>query len=176
MEISKKDVNKHSRKIHVNRGRYSVCKKESCYFDCADLYIEMLILLNCEFIGKSRPCTNILRWIIEILYDKWDNIRFINFEKALEIATNILIPNSLILDYYQQQQQQQKNIKDICRKAKVADDEDVIMENKDFFVNGNNLYDQHRDFVFNIIRAGDDLYGLDEFKYDDLFDSFIIQQ
>lgn len=59
----------------------------------------MLILLNCEFIGKYRPCTNILKWIIEILYDKWDNIRFINFEKALEIAKNILIPNSLIVDY-----------------------------------------------------------------------------
>ena len=172
MDISKKNVNKHSRKIYVDRGRYGVCKKEYYHFDCVDLYLEMLILLNCEFIGKCRPCTNISKWIIEILYEKWDDIRFINFEKALEIAKNLTIPNLLLVDYYQQQK---KEIKDICKKAKVADDYNVINENEDFFVSGNDLYEQERDFIFNIIRADDDLYKLDEFKNDDLFDSFIVQ-
>ena len=68
-----------------------------------------------------------------------------------------------------------KGIKDICKKAKVADDYDVINENEGFFVSGNDLYEQQRDFIFNITRAGDDLYKLDEFKNDDLFDSFIVQ-
>ena len=130
MKISKKNVNKHSREIRVERGRYGVCKKEYYHFDCVDLHIEMLVLLNCEFIGTCRPCTNILKWIIEILSEKWDDIRFINFEKALEIARNLIIPNSVLVDYYQQQK---KEIKDICRKAKVADDQDVIFENQHFF-------------------------------------------
>ena len=169
MDISKKNVNKHSRKIYVDRGRYGVCKKECYHFDCINLCLEMLILLNCEFIGKYRPCTNILKWIIEILYEKWDNIRFINFEKALEIAKNLKISNSLLVNYYQQQK---KEIKDICKKAKVADNYDVINENEDFFVNRNDLYEQQRDFIYSIIRAGDDLYKLDDFKNDGLFDSF----
>ena len=49
------------------------------------------------------------------------------------------------------------------------------MENKEFFDSGDNLYKQHRDFIFNIIRTGDDLYGVNDFKNDDLFDYFIIQ-
>ena len=163
----------HSRKIYLDRGRYGVCKKEYYHFDWVDLYLEMLILLNCELIGKCRPCTNILKWIIEILYEKWDDIRFINFEKALEIAKNFTISNSLLVDYYQQQK---KEIKDICKKDKVTDDLDLIMGNEHFFVNGNDLYEQQRDFIFNVIRAGDDLYGSDEFKKDDLLDSFIVQR
>ena len=117
MDFSKKKVNMHSRKIYLDRGRYGVCKKEYYHFDCVDLYLEMLILLNCELIGKCRPCTNILKWIIEILYEKWDDIRFINFEKALGIAKNLTISNSLLVDYYQQQK---KEIKGICKKAKVT--------------------------------------------------------
>ena len=173
MDFSKKKVNMHSHKIYLDRGRYGVCKKEYYHFDCVDLYLEMLILLNCELIGKCRPCTNILKWIIEILYEKWDDIRFINFEKALGIAKNLTISNSLLVDYYQQQK---KEIKDICKKDKVTDDLDLIMENEHFFVNGNDLYEQQRDFIFNVIWSGDDLYGLDEFKNDDLSDSFIIQR
>ena len=106
------------------------------------------------------------------MYEKWDDIRFINFEKALEIAKNLTIPNLLLVDYYQQQK---KEIKDICKKAKLSDDYDVINENEDFFVSGNDLYEEQKDFTFNIIRVSDDLYKLDEFKNDGLFDSFIVQ-
>ena len=165
MDISKKKVNKHSRKIYVDRGRYGVCKKEYYHFNCVDLYLEMLILLSCELIGKCRPCTNILKWVLEIMQEKWDDIRFISFEKALEVAKNLTILNSLLVDYYQEQK---KEIKDICKKAKYADDQQIIFENENFFVNGDDLYEQQRDFIFNIIRAGDDLYNLDDFKHDDL--------
>ena len=103
---------------------------------------------------------------------KWDDIRFLSFEKALEVAKNLTIPNSLLVDYYQEQK---KEIKDICKKAKYADDQQIIFENENFFVNGDDLYEQQRDFIFNIIRAGDDLYNLDDFKHDDLFDSFVVQ-
>ena len=106
------------------------------------------------------------------MYEKWDDIRFINFEKALEIAKQLIIPNLLLVDYYQQQK---KEIKDICKKAKLSDDYDVINENEDFFVSGNDLYEDQKDFTFNIIRVSDDLYKLDEFKNDGLFDSFIVQ-
>lgn len=87
--MSTKKVSVHSRKIEIERGRYGVCKKEYWKFDCVDLYIELLILLNCELIGKCRSCTNLLKWIIDILKNKWDDIKFINFEKSLEIAKNI---------------------------------------------------------------------------------------
>ena len=169
---TKRNVSKHSHKIEINKGRYGVCKKEFYYFDSVDLYIEMLILLNCELIGQCRTCTNIFRWVIEILQEKWDTIRFINFEKAMEIAKNITLPNSLIVKYYQNKK---KNIKLICRKAKVTDEVDVILDNKEFFVKGDNLYKELREFILNIIREGSDFYQVNEFKDDDLFESFVIQ-
>ena len=65
-EFEKKKISKYSRKIDISHMRFGVCKKEYWYFDCVDLYIELLILLNCNFIGACRPCTYILKWIISI--------------------------------------------------------------------------------------------------------------
>ena len=78
----KKEVYKHARKICIEKNGFGVCKKEYWFFDCADLYIEMLILLNCELIDKCKTCTYLLRWIVEMLQQKWDTIGFIEFELA----------------------------------------------------------------------------------------------
>lgn len=75
-----------SQKIEIERGRYGVCKKQYWNLDCVNLYIELLILLNCELISASHPCTNLLRFVVEITRNKWDNIRFFDFECSLEIA------------------------------------------------------------------------------------------
>ena len=133
----------------------------------------MLILLNWELIGQCRTCTNILRWVLEILEQKWDTIRFISFEKALELSKNIksFIPNSLVVKYYTENK---KYIKSICKKAKFANDLDVILENQEFFVNGEQKYNQLRYNMFNLIRASDDLYCVNDFKTDNLFDSLTI--
>lgn len=114
-------------------------KKEYCFFDCVDLYIEMLILLNCELIDQCKTCTYLLRWILEILQQKWDTIRFIEFEVALSLATKLkfFVLDDTIMDHYRSN----KNIVlTICKNAKVSCDLDVILENNDFFKDGDNRY------------------------------------
>ena len=71
-------------------------------FDCVDFYIELLILLNCQYIDRCRPCRHFFRWIIEILHDKWDNIRFIDLDEALKM-TNFLkksVSKSVPLEHF----------------------------------------------------------------------------
>ena len=82
-EFEKKRVSKYSRRIDIDHDRFGVCEKEYWYFDCLDLYIELLILLNCKFIGTCRTHTFLLKWIINILIEKWDTVRFVDLDNAL---------------------------------------------------------------------------------------------
>lgn len=171
--MSTKKVSVHSRKIEIERGRYGVCKKEYWKFDCVDLYIELLILLNCELIGKCRSCTNLLKWIIDILKNKWDDIKFINFEKSLEIAKNIksFVPRSVLEEHAQNR----SKIKRFCKKAKVANNLDVILKNKKIFVDGENKHLQLRhNRIFNMIRSRDGLHKVNDFREDDLFENLTV--
>lgn len=58
----------------------------------------------------------------------------------------------------------------MCKMAKVANFLDVITDNKELFASGENKHHQLRDFIFNIIRKWDDLYGVDDFIKDGLFE------
>ena len=114
-------------------------KKEYWFFDCVNLYIEMLILLNCELIDQCKTCTYLLRWILEILQQKWDTIRFIEFEVALSLAKKLkfFVLDDTITDHYRSNK---KIVLTICKNAKVSCDLDVILENNDFFKDGDNWY------------------------------------
>ena len=79
-----KQISKHSRRINIDR--FGVCEKEYWYFDCVDLYIELLVLLNCKIIGECKTCTSLLKWIVNILINKWDTIKFIELNNALFLA------------------------------------------------------------------------------------------
>lgn len=76
----------YSQKIEIESGSYGACKKQCWNLDRVDLYIELLILLNCGLIGVCRLCTNLLKYVVQILRNKWDNIRFIDFEDSLMLA------------------------------------------------------------------------------------------
>ena len=66
----------YSSKIEISRGRYGVCKYQYWKLDCLDLFVE-------------------------ILRNKWDDIRFIDFEEDLALAKDIktLVPQSVLLDH-----------------------------------------------------------------------------
>ena len=69
--------------------------------DCIDLFIELLILTNCQFMDKCRPCRHLLRFVVDVLRSKWDDIRFIDFEEALALAKHlkVLVPYSVLLEH-----------------------------------------------------------------------------
>ena len=89
-------------KIDFGRKRYGATKWQDENFDCVNLYIKLLISLNCQFIDRSRPCRHFLRWIIEILHDKWDNIRLIDLDEALKMANFLKksVSKSVLLEHF----------------------------------------------------------------------------
>ena len=116
-EFEKKKVSKYSPRFDIDHARFGVCEKEYWYFDCVDLYIELLMLLNCKFISTCRTCTFLLKWIINILIEKWDTIRFVELDNALFLTDPIksFIYEPLILRFYCQNM---CFIKDICKEIK----------------------------------------------------------
>ena len=98
----KKEVNQHARKIRTERNRFGICKKEYWFLDWVDMYIEILFLLNCELTDQCRTCRYLLGWLLEILEQKWDTMRFINFELALLLAKELkfIVASNTITDYY----------------------------------------------------------------------------
>ena len=156
----------YSSKIEISRGRYKVCKYQYWKLDCLDLFIELLILLNCKILGTCRPCTNLLRFVVETLRNKWDDIRFIDFEEALALAKDIktLVPRSVLLDHYTKNRD---NIKYMCKKAKILDELAIIVENQKHFFDGEAKHLKIRNLIYNLIKNRGDVYMVDDFKDDD---------
>ena len=93
---------KRYQRTEFNKKRFGVCKWQYRKFDCIDLFIELLILINCRFISECRLCGHLLSHVLDILRYKQDEIRYINFEKALALAKDIkcFMPYSALLEHY----------------------------------------------------------------------------
>ena len=89
-------------KLDFNRKRFGASKWQLEKFDCIDLYIELLVLINCEILDKCRPCRHFLVWIIKILSCKWDTIRYIELEDAFKKATYLkeFLPESILQRHF----------------------------------------------------------------------------
>ena len=85
-------------KLDFNRKRFGASKWQLEKCDCIDLYIELLVLINCKIPDKCRPCRHFLAWIIKILSCKWDTIRYIELEDAFKKATYLkeFLPESIL--------------------------------------------------------------------------------
>lgn len=82
------------------------------------------------------------------------------------MAKNIksFVPESVIVNYHCQYN---RYLTLICRQAKVADELDLINDNKQFFEEANDKQNNLRGCIYNIIKSDDDLYNVD-------FENFII--
>lgn len=97
-----KAVTKYSRKINVEHSRFGVLYNDYAYFDCVDLYIELLLLLNCEIIDVCRTCQSLIKWVTDLLVEKWDTLRFIKLDATLYIDRSLkdLIKSSAFVSFY----------------------------------------------------------------------------
>ena len=95
---------------------------------------------------------------------KWDTIRFVDFDTAMQLANEIkiLIFSSPLVDYYIEKQ---KRLSEICKRAKYECDLELVLENKDFFIEKNKDYLALRQFIFDKIKTELDFYRVDDFKY-----------
>ena len=78
----------------------------------------------------------------------------------------ILVDKSPLVEFYVKQQ---KRLSEICKRAKYDCDLDLVLENKDFFIESNENHFALRKFIFEKIRTGLDFYKVDDFKDDFLF-------
>ena len=95
---------------------------------------------------------------------KWDTIRFVDFDTAMQLANEIkiLIFSSPLVDYYIEKQ---KRLSEICKRAKYECDLELVLENKDFFIEKNKNYLALTQFIFDKIKTELDFYRVDDFKY-----------
>ena len=153
-------------RIEFKKKRFGVCKWQYRRLDCIDLYIELFILINCQFIGQCRPCRHILGYVTDILRCKWDDIRFISLEQALKIARDIkiMVPYCALLEH-EIKFQNRKSIKKFINKARIEKNYfDAILDNRFFFLERIGRYLKVRTFVHSIIFNNTDAYNVNDFR------------
>ena len=171
LKVKIKNIGRKDRSYRMDfaRNRFEAAKRHYEKLDCVDSYIELLILINCCFIDKFRPCRHHLKYVIDLLIEKWDDIRFIKFEDALELAKYLktFVPSLVVLDHYQINR---KLLKKMIAKARIEKKTlDALLENKPFSLQGigKNLY--ARTFIYNMLASNKDMYGVYDFKDDLVF-------
>lgn len=124
---------------------------------------------NCQFIDKCWPCRHLLKFVIDVLRNKWDDIRFIDFYEALAVAKYIkaLVLYSVLLEHYKINR---PLFKKMISKARIEKNTlDCLSDNKLFFLEGIGKYLHVRTFIYNIIASTNDIYGVNDFKDDLVF-------
>ena len=53
--------------------------------DDIDLLYDVCILSSCDEIKHCSCCKHLLKWCFQILQNRWDEIRFINFFDAMKV-------------------------------------------------------------------------------------------
>lgn len=91
-----------SQRMEFKKKRFGVSEWHYKQLDCIDLFMELLILTNCQFMDKCRSCRHLLRFVVDVLRSKWDDIGFINFDEALALAKylKVFVPYSVLLEHY----------------------------------------------------------------------------
>ena len=153
---------KQTRPIDIHTLQLGVLKRDFYSMDCVDLYTEMLFYLRCDILDKCRTCSNLLRRMVPILEEKWDSIRFIDFDEGLNFTKSLkhfVDESSTIVNYYRLHRQ---FIKNACRRIRQNSSIDryyvELLCLSNFFRLGNNEYLRFRNFILKHIARKDDIY------------------
>ena len=127
---------------------YGVTKWQIQDLDCIELYIELLILLNCELIDRCKPCKHFLGWVIETSEYKWDTIKYIEFDEALQKANNLkqYVTEFAIQKHFKQNRNQFNKMRMKFRKGRNS--KNVIFKYKKIFVERDKKHIDFRNFIF----------------------------
>ena len=119
---------------------------------------------NCDVPGRCKTCTNLIRWLVPILKDKWDTFRFIDFDQAMYLTKSLRFfvdESSTIVKYYRMHR---NYIKKFCKKTRRDRPLDqyhielLCMSN--FFKLGNDEYLRFRNFILRHIVRRDEIYSV----------------
>lgn len=162
-------IENHSQRMEFKKKRFGVAKWHYKQLDCIDLFIKLLILTSCQLMDKCRPCRHLLRFRVNVLRSKWDDIRFIDFDEALALAKylKVFMQYSVSLEHYKMNWSLfKKNDKKSTDKKNALD---VLSDNTLFFLEGIGKHLHIRTFLYNIIASTKDIYNVNDFKDDLVF-------
>lgn len=72
-------------RLQIKNKRFGVNRWMLENSDDIDLLYEVCILSSCDEIKHCSCRKHLLKWCLEILQNRWDEIRFINFFDALKV-------------------------------------------------------------------------------------------
>ena len=100
--------------ININEGRYGVRKYQFAALDDIDLLCEISIFSSFLWPGLCGACQKHLTWCIEILQQRWNVEKYIDFYDALRVVReNKILFNCLLkFEYWRKE----KILKLICKK------------------------------------------------------------
>ena len=94
---------------------------------------EVGVLLSCHEIEHCSCCRHLLKWCLEILCNRWDEIRFINFFDAMKVIkqNRSFFGNDVLNRYWEQNEEKVKSI--ISFYKNTDEPFQAIYENKELF-------------------------------------------
>ena len=72
-------------RLYIKKKCYGVNRWMLENLDDIDLLYEVGILPSCNEIKHCSCCKHLLKWCLQILQYRWDEIRFINFFEAMKV-------------------------------------------------------------------------------------------
>ena len=103
-------------KVNFNKGVCGVRKWQFARLDDLDLLCEVNIFLTCSWPGGCRVCRKYLTWCLEILMDRWNYIRYIDFYYAPDVVKNNRKLFNQSFNFESAQRKKQRMDELLCRK------------------------------------------------------------
>ena len=79
-------VKEYRQNINFVLGLYGIRKWQIARLDDLDLLCEISIFSSCLWPGLCRPCRKHLIWCLDILQQRWNVSKYIDFYDALEVV------------------------------------------------------------------------------------------
>ena len=91
--------------VNFGRGIFGIRKWQFGCSDDIDLLCEICIFSNCSWSRLCRVCKKYLRWCLELLQDRWNTEKYIDFYDALQIVRDNKKPfcKSLKFEYWRKE-------------------------------------------------------------------------
>ena len=90
-------------KLNIKNKCFGVARWMYRDLDDIDLLCKICVLSNCSEIQHCTCCRHLLKWCLDILMNRWDEIRSINFWDAMKIVKDNkdLFPEDIYLHYWE---------------------------------------------------------------------------
>ena len=89
-------------RFSYRQGLYGIRKWQFAALDNLDLLCEISIFSSCSWPGLSHLCRKHLTWCLEILQQRWNVVKYIDFYDALKVVkqNRKLFSKSLKFEYW----------------------------------------------------------------------------